>query len=132
IIPESLQHNVSFLHVQHGQNWEAIGTAFHLNIVDGDHIFTYVVTCKHVVQEARKKNPKQEIYMRLNRSDTLGVGYSLIEGDWVYHDDKAVDVAVAPLIPGGRPLGIGAYDVPNGLLTRKEELEKRIRIPLGY
>ena len=133
IIPKNLVKFVAFLFVQHGIKWTEIGTAFFLNVTEGETISTYIVTCKHVIKESRKKDPKCIIYLRLNRFNGPGVDYVPINSEWVYHNQKEIDIAVALHIPdASRKLFIGAYEIPNGVLTRKEEQERKFSVPLGF
>lgn len=103
--PPALKGNVVFLAIFDGTDYHPIGTAFFLGIHNGDLHFTYLITCKHVVKDFLDNN--QTIYIRANRSDKYDIGHKPLNGEWVYHKDDAVDVAIYPWInEGPKPYGI--------------------------
>lgn len=130
IVLNELSHIVTFLHIRNGESYTPIGTAFFISIVEEEHFFTYIVTCKHVVERYVKS--ARDIYMRLNRSDRIDVAYEKIDSEWIYHDSEAVDLAVARHIPRSKPREMYAYDAYGVILTRKEQEVRRINLPLGY
>lgn len=94
IYPPEIKNCIAFLCIQSGNKYLPIGTAFYVAKVEGEDIFTYLITCKHVVKSYADKNRK--IYMRLNRTDKDNVAYIELSNDWMYHIDQCVDLAVLP------------------------------------
>jgi hypothetical protein len=117
-IPDELKQCVAFLHVFEGSKYKPIGTGFFLHITEGDLVFCYLVTCKHVVKPYLDNN--QEIYMRLNSVVQLDVGYLRVSSGWVFHDDEAIDLAVA-LVPTDKPttVGLTAMSAQHVILTKE-------------
>lgn len=113
---------------EHNQD-KLIGTAFLLYIEELGHVFSYYVTCKHVVKPWIDK--KHDIYIRLNRPDRADVGFQrTLWSDWHYHKNETVDIAVLPLIRHPDidypPLEIAGFGVEHSILS-----EKRIE-QMGY
>jgi hypothetical protein len=82
--------------------YDAIGSGVYIVVSEGGAVFSYLVTCRHVVKPLIETG--ETIYVRMNRSDEpTGVKYLELLGEWFYHDDPAVDVAVIHLKPTGEP-----------------------------
>ncbi len=122
LIPPFTKQTVGFLHVLTNKGYAAIGTCFFINVQEFGQVFSYVVTCKHVIEEAQRKG--FDIYLRLNRSDILDIDYIRLppEWKWIFHDDPAVDIAVSLRIgiPNTNPVGVAAMDV--GWLVTKDRI----------
>lgn len=118
LVPKELLSTVSFLYIKDENGYRVVGTAFHLLIVEEKYTFTYIVTCKHVIENAEIAG--KSIFLRLNRSDDINVDYARIESDWVYHHRAEVDLAIALLVPDGRPLELSAFGIEN-IMTRREQ-----------
>ena len=96
---ETVRETVVFVTVlapgKGGLQQKAIGTASFLNVEQDDFVYTYLVTCKHVVQEWILK--RSMLHVRVNRSDISDVAHVPLDGEWVFHQDQAVDLAVLPV-----------------------------------
>lgn len=94
--PEALRDSVSFLCVENKGEFAVIGTCFSMAIEEDNQLFVYIITCKHVVKDFVDRG--LPIFIRLNRSDILDVGYPRLPDGWIYHNDPNVDVAVLPFV----------------------------------
>ena len=112
-IPEDALKCVCFLSVketgEYGEYDHFIGTTFFVIIKDSFSLsipdasplrFIYLITARHVLDEYRKAGYTQ-FYTRLNKHDKSSEVVALPD-EWVYPEDKAVDVAILPFAPDGR------------------------------
>lgn len=92
-----LKAHVAFVCVWKDKKFHPIGTAFLLSITEPEgQGFDYWITCKHVVEKYIAK--RDGLFLRLNKGDGA-VGYVPMQGEWVYHPDKNVDLAVLYWLP---------------------------------
>ena len=121
ILPIDVKATVGFLHVLEGQDYTPIGTCFFLNLGDGNQVFSYIVTSKHVVDGPVELG--QDIYLRVNHSSALTVEYVKLASHWVYHTDPQVDIAVSPRtsVPGSFPTSAAAIHT-DWIVTRQRLL----------
>lgn len=104
-IPDEITNCVGFLCVKeprnHGTADLYIGTAFFVGVHDEGFDAPYLVTAKHILQGAYDAG-YNEIFLRLNTHGN-GTGYILLpnidEGEWVFSDNPAIDVAVLQSLP---------------------------------
>jgi hypothetical protein len=113
-VPEIFKNIVAFLCVEDNNRYAPIGTGFRIYLSEGDSVFSYVVTCRHVVQ--RSLDVREPIYVRLDRSDKSGVDYRPLADGWEFHADPTVDLAVLPHEPKGEPFEFAALEV-DGILS---------------
>ena len=92
IVPKHIKENVGFLHTWTPNGYAALGTCFFIGVKEHGQYYVYIATAKHVVKPAIDNN--DPIYIRLNQLNAIDVGYVELRGNWVYHDDDAVDLAV--------------------------------------
>src|SRR5262245_27469888 len=119
----SMRDNVIFLSVFEEGEYIAVGTAFVLAVVEENLLYSYLITCKHVVKPSIDDG--EPIYGRFNRSDGLGIEHVRLENKWVYHEDTNVDIAVlswdSKAVP--RRFEWGALDIQDAA-SSKEILEQ--------
>lgn len=113
-IPDDALKCVCFLSVKalnaRGEEYDHfIGTGFFITLEGSFYLSIptalplrpiYLVTARHVLDEAKKKGYTQ-LYARLNKY-SKGSEVVALPDEWVYPEDKAVDVAVLPYAPDGR------------------------------
>jgi hypothetical protein len=124
-IPPGMTGIANFLYKEENGEFLPAGTGFTLIIVEGELVFGYIITCKHVVKPILDDHEK--VYVRLERSDKLKVEFRALPDDWIFHKDSSVDIAVHPHHPTGESFSLTAYPV-DSLLTDKrlEELHHTI------
>jgi hypothetical protein len=124
-IPTGMKDIANFLYREENREFLPAGTGFTLITIEGESIFSYIVTCKHVVKPILDDHEK--VYVRLERSDQSKVEFRELPDDWIFHKDPSVDVAVHPHHPTGESFSLTAYPV-DSLLTDKrlEELHHSI------
>lgn len=129
-IPAPYLNNVVFLYTQRGGDMIPIGTAFHTGVFEGEMVHAYLVTARHVVE--RYLVAGEPVLARHPRTDTSlpNVGFGSLDGEWVFHEDAAVDVALFPytqrhedLVPGKDRLAITATDFDSVQGTPERLLE---------
>lgn len=103
-IPDVLLQCVCFVCVKitegkWADTYQSLGTGFFVSVKEGEYRFVFLVTAKHLIDEAQRGN-KKEIFLRLNKKDGSGVEYVEINLDSPWHESKdpALDM-VALLIP---------------------------------
>lgn len=113
-IPLEFLDTTVFLEKKSGGDWIKLGSAFVIGEDKGDKVFTYLVTCWHVIQEALEANI--QLFVSANLKDERGVEHIPIKNKWVFHKDNnkehKVDLAVLPLesVPGVKPTEVAAMD----------------------
>jgi len=110
----TLRQITEFLYQEQNRELVPIGSGFSVVIVEGESTFWYVVTCRHVVKPLL--DTAESIYARFNRSDELAVAAKPLQGDWHFHSDPCVDLAVLQRPPGGEALEVVAMGA-DALLT---------------
>jgi hypothetical protein len=117
-VPSSAQRCVAFLYLQTLTRKSPVGTAFfvHRSSEDRQSSTTYLVTARHVIDNASRDASDGRIWVRLN---TRAGGTDWIETkarDWLPHsDDETVDVSVLPLRPAFDKFEWAAIDVATAL-----------------
>ncbi len=125
-VPPILKESVGFLQFldQKEGEYKPLGTAFFCHIVQGGCVFPYLITCRHVVQDVLDAG--LPIYIRLNLTSEPNVEYIELSGDWVFHEDSAVDLAVLEWTPpkAKPPTTFAALPIPHIFITKQiaEEL----------
>jgi hypothetical protein len=114
-----LRDTAVFLYQERNGRFEPIGTGFNLLVIQSEMTFWYMVTCRHVVKPLLDTN--ELVYTRLNRSDRRAVAFEPLRGDWHFHPDPAVDLAVLGRPPGRGRLEVTAISV-DALLTRQRSM----------
>lgn len=123
-IPSPLKDSVVFIYTEMNGTGYPQGTAFLIYLDEGDLVHSYLVTCKHVVKPLLDDGIPVDI--RVNRSDTKGVAYERQTGQWHYHDDPAVDLAVLIWEPKqSLPRDLVAIDFESAELTEKKLTARR-------
>jgi hypothetical protein len=82
------------------RGFAASGTGFFAIFSEGEHDFGYFITAAHVVWPDRKRKreiPDQNIHVRTNLKKGFRVESTPIKHDWVFHEDRLVDVCAMPL-----------------------------------
>ncbi|HEY5482512.1 MAG TPA: hypothetical protein VIK31_01705 [Propionibacteriaceae bacterium] len=116
--PSSAQRCVAFLYVQMSTSRRPVGTSFlvHRSADDRRSSTTYLVTARHVIDNASREAADGLIWVRLN---TRGGGTDWIETkihDWLPHSkDETVDVSVLPLRPSFEKFEWAAIDIATAL-----------------
>ncbi len=101
-IPDEMTKCVCYVMVrltggEYKNTYKCLGTGFFVSILEDDFIFTYVVTAKHVLEEARDRALVDTIYLRVNKRGG-GVDYipiSLETGGWFLSANPADDIAIS-------------------------------------
>lgn len=96
-IPDNILDGVCFLGVKiaggpHVGLFQTLGTAFLVTIIEGPLWFSYLVTARHVVDEA-KRGGYPNLIARVNGKDGNAIMVELPDG-WVMWENPAIDVAV--------------------------------------
>src|SRR6266498_3429551 len=101
-IPHNILNSVCFLGVKLGGGpsvgkFLPLGTGFFVGVKQEDWDFLYLVTAKHVLDEAARSNCNLE--MRLNKRNG-GYGYITLQppDQWLRWRDDSVDVAILALV----------------------------------
>ena len=105
---ESLKRCVGFLYVPgkrvKGPTRVGVGTCFFMTITDGHRTgLDFLVTAKHVQEILLESG---SAWVRINKKEFVGgesgvdyIPLSTNKGDWIYHDDRGVDLALLPFSP---------------------------------
>jgi hypothetical protein len=115
----TLREISEFLYQEQNEELVPIGSGFSLVIVQKESTFWYLVTCKHIVKPLLDTG--ENIYARFNRSDEMAVAAKPLQGNWHFHPDACVDLAVLQCPPGGGALEVIAMDA-DSLLTPNRSL----------
>lgn len=127
--PSGLRDCTAFLYREENGEFLPIGSGVYLIIPDGEHVFSYLVTCKHVVKPLLDTH--EDIYVRLNRSDQpTGVEHNVYKGQWLFHPDEAVDLAVLSIQPEAAPFEVHLIDAKK-LFTKQREMATHHNIGEG-
>ncbi len=127
-IPNDLLKSVCFLcvKIQKGKNagrFQYFGTAFFVGIREEDWTFTYLVTARHVIDEARRVGHKT-LFVRVNKHDGGAENIELGSLDnWASFVDESIDMAILGFAPN-----INEFDykfVPESILVTPEEMDAR-------
>ncbi len=101
VIPADIKKVVSFIYLENDKGEKiANGTGFYVTLKEGDYIFGYLVTAKHVLQDAG--NFYSEIFIRQNTLDGMSefIPMSLEYNQNVFaHPDPDVDLAAIAFFP---------------------------------
>lgn len=88
----TLRITVGFIYADYGSEYVPLGTGFFAWVLEENKRFFYLITCKHVIDD--EVNAGTDLYVRLSRIDVDEVAYIPLKNRWVYHTDKAIDLAV--------------------------------------
>lgn len=147
-VPDDLLKCTTFICVNDGTGFQPGGTAFFISVPSTlkDRLYTYLVTAKHCVIEAKEKYG--ELFIRLNLRDGQ-FQFIKIDTEWIYPEDPSVDLAVLPIglntqyvdvkfldytmvatdeVIAQHGIGIGDDVVIAGLFTRRYGQKKNIPI----
>lgn len=131
LVDPQLKTNVCYLAIRAGSsNYALIGTTFAIAEIVGGKGIVYLVTCRHVVQEAINRG--EQIYLRVNRMHEPGVEFVPLGGEWKFHpsdlgkdptdkkNESMVDLAVIKLEdkPYPKPVILGWHDIRNLLAVK--------------
>lgn len=96
-VQENIKKCVAFVAIKMADNsFRLIGTVFFVGRDTQKNKYTYAVTAKHVIEGAANKGLEM-VYLRMNMSNgQLGI-FSTNVKDWIYHQNKNVDIAVHPI-----------------------------------
>lgn len=94
ILPVDVKETVRLLQVKQADAYSPLGLCFGINWMEGQHVFSYIVTGKHVVDDPLRRG--QDIFLRSNAAGSQADYAILLPSRWVYHSDPAVDLAVLP------------------------------------
>lgn len=96
-IPEDIHKCIAFLEFKDAKGYHLDGTVFFVtmsSVAWPNYFFRYAVTAGHCI----KNIGKEDIYLRLNKSDHSDVLHYLTKKDeWCFHTDPSVDIAVTPV-----------------------------------
>jgi hypothetical protein len=114
-LPDSIKECVCFLCVRYtgGENagkYESKGTGVFVFVNERDWDFLYLVTAKHVVEWAKKKNFKT-LYARVNTNDG-GHKYIDVGLDWARYNPEKHDIDVAATAVPFSPSEYGYQALP--------------------
>jgi hypothetical protein len=119
--PPFLKNCTAFLYQEENGTFVPIGSGVFLVIVEGPVVFSYIVTCKHVVKPLLDTG--EPVYIRFNRSDrAIGVEYREAVGEWLYHENDAVDLAILRMSQPQHVDPLEAYAVDAGALLDAERM----------
>lgn len=100
-VDKRIMRSVAFLGIQAGDTFIAQGTGFFLRVTEEYETFSYIVTCRHVVDPffvvAGKETPNDEpIWIRVNRTNREPKTYQTRRSDWVCHpkSKRSIDICV--------------------------------------
>src|SRR5262245_45770899 len=96
IVPDGIKETVGVLYAGQGEAAEPAGLCFGLNWVEGQSVFNYLVTSRHVIESLG--NRRAAIRPGAGRRGSELGEASPLPGCWVFHADSAVDVAVWPRV----------------------------------
>lgn len=99
-LPLYLLDSIIFLEIfdKEEDDYKQIGTGFVISHTDGNNVFTYLVTCRHVIKDSLKK--KIDVLARIPAKDGLRLEHVSLPNRWIYHEEESdgkVDLAVLPI-----------------------------------
>jgi hypothetical protein len=110
----SLKRTVGFLYYGGNGQYTPLGTALFVAVREENQEFVYLITCKHVVKDCPAN---ARLFVRLNRTDKKDVEYIPLGKAWVYHKNKAIDLAVIRYTPPDLPCDFEPVQADNVLLS---------------
>jgi hypothetical protein len=134
-VPRDIVKTVCFLCVKAQGNYGLddyfIGTAFFVCIHQEQTTFTYLVTAKHVLTDARKDG-HHDFFVRLNKYDGSSEIIPLTN-KWVYPDSPVIDLAILPFSPRKHPFEY--YPFPanqSGPEVKKDYPSEELALVMNY
>lgn len=98
-IPTGVKDNVRFLYQPTARDMLPAGTGFFVSTQEGGLVHTYLVSARHVVED-RETGELIPLEIRWTEGGRKGpTKFGPIYGDWYFHEDPAVDLAVVPWEP---------------------------------
>lgn len=131
-IPNELIKCVCYLcvKIQGGDNkgkYQTLGTAFFIGVQEGEWDFTYLITARHLLEDAERIG-HDILYARIN-TKMMGVEYVEIGSvkEWIRYPVASIDLAVIPFMPDLQTTDFLAlpYDM---LLSHKEMFRRHIGV----
>lgn len=126
--PDYFRDIAVFLYQEQNGDFVPIGTGFGMVVIEGDAIFWYLITCKHVVKPLLDTG--EEVYGRFIQSGGGAVDYGTLKGKWTPHPDPAVDLIVFHSPPEGNRLSATAFDM-RSILTKERSLQMGHKVAEG-
>jgi hypothetical protein len=130
VVASFIKNCVGFLYVDNpgrvGPRKIPVGTGFFVTVENryGNGV-NYLVTAKHVWEELNDHPPG---YVRLNRKDPpseeWGARNLPLKGNWVFHADENVDLAVLPWAPDTADLILESWDIVKFCAAEDSERRK--------
>lgn len=100
-VDKRVLRSVVFLGVPVGDAFSADGTGFFFRITEEDEAFSYIVTCRHVVDPfvgpvIDEKQNDEPIWIRVNRNNKDPKIYRTKRSDWICHpkSKRSIDICV--------------------------------------
>jgi len=95
-IPDAVRKCVVFLCTNTNTGMEFHGTAFFIQEQIGETKFTHLVTAKHILEGIWSRHMSEIIYLRVNLRTGGRDFIDTSRGQWVFHPDALVDIAILP------------------------------------
>lgn len=73
-----------------------VGTTFFVGRDKQKNNYSYAVTAKHVIEGIKSKG-LDKVFLRINLTNGEAGLFATNASDWIYHNDKNVDVALHPI-----------------------------------
>jgi hypothetical protein len=128
-VPDAIRESVAFLQYQSGTGLRMAGTTFFVSVGEGELLFDYAVTAKHVVDAIRDKGVDGQTYFRMNLRDGGVDVMGLSTARWLYHPtDPATDLAVMEF-PRGTPFALRVIPLP--AMAATAEIITQVPIGIG-
>jgi hypothetical protein len=100
-VDDVILKSAAFIGFPTERGFAAVGTGFFATLQQGEHDFVYFITAAHVTWPGRKRErqpPDTTIHIRTNlRAGGSKVEPTKVKDEWVFHEDRQVDVCALPL-----------------------------------
>lgn len=96
-VQEKIKKCVAFVALQMAdETFRLVGTVFFIVRDKQKHNYSYAVTAKHVIEGVKNKG-LEKVFLKLNLTDGQSGLFATNISDWIYHNDKNVDIAIHPI-----------------------------------
>src|SRR4051794_2204133 len=99
LVSDNVRKCVAFVAALKKTDYEIRGTAFFcMHCIEGtDRFKAYLVTARHVVENAAAASRDANVYLRVNQQTAVAAYLPCELSAWEFHVDDKVDVAILPL-----------------------------------
>ena len=96
-VQEKIKKCVAFVALQMADGtFHLVGTTFFIGRDKQKNNYSYAVTAKHVIEGIKSKG-LDKVFLRINLTNGEAGLFATNASDWIYHNDKNVDIALHPI-----------------------------------